>query len=123
EAVEMEERDRFRYGVLHPPPAGVGGDDNFDRSIEIVRDEIGGVLVSVVPDDDLTQGSFIPLQRDDGVVDLGVRVLPLVVGNVEPHPGGELVGVLEEPLAPAPERNELHPLTVEFGEAGVGGEL
>src|SRR5208337_5636027 len=49
EAVEMEERDRFRYGVLHPPPAGIGGDDNFDRSIEIVRDEIGGVLVSVVP--------------------------------------------------------------------------
>jgi len=122
QGVEVEEFDRLRDAVLDTPAPRVVADEHLDRRREVVADEERRLLVAVAADDDLPQRALVVLQGDRGLVDLGVRELPLVVRDVDPRPPVELLDALEQAGAAAPEGDEPDARSIQLGELRVGGE-
>lgn len=123
EAVEMEELDGFGDGVLQPPSPRIVSHQEIEGGLEVVGDQAGRFFMAIAPHNDLAQHSLVIPERDERMVDLGMGIFSFLVGDMNPLPGGELIQVLQELLAPAPEGNELDALTVEFRKVGVGGKF
>lgn len=51
--------------------------------------------IEVHPDDDLAHHPIVAAQRDGRLVDLGIRVLALLIGDVDPLPSDEFVRLVQ----------------------------
>ncbi len=123
QGVEVEELDRLGDDILHAPSAGIVADDEFRRGFKIVGDQECRPFMAVAPQDDLPELPLVIMERDDGLMDKGIGVLPLVVGDVDLLPGTEILEIFNQFLSPSPQGDELDAHAIQYRKMFVGGKL
>lgn len=116
QGIEGEELHPLGNNVFNSPSAGVVTDNQLHRCRKVVRDQKRWVIVAVALDDDLAQFAIIALEGDHGFMHIGMRILPLVMGDVDPGPWFEFFSLLDEVFSAPSQGNKLNPLRIQLRE-------
>ena len=123
QSVKVEKLDRFGDDILHAPSAGIVADDEFHRGCKIVGNQECRSFMAVAPKDDLPELPLIILERDEGLMDIGIGVFPFVVGNVDLFPGAEFLKIFNQFLPSSSKGDKLDAHAIQHRKMFVGGNL
>ncbi len=79
--------------------------------------------MAVAPKDDLPELPLIILERDEGLMDIGIGVFPFVVGNVDLFPGAEFLKIFNQFLPSSSKGDKLDAHAIQHRKMFVGGNL
>ena len=123
QGVKVEKLDRLGDDVLHAPSVGVVADDKFHRGFEIIGDQKCWSFMAVASKDDLPELPLVIMERDDGLMDIGIGVFPFVVGNVDLLPRGKFLKIFNQFLSSSSQGDELDSHAIQYRQMFVGGKL
>ncbi len=123
QGVQVKKFDRLGDDIFHPPASGIIADQEFYGGVKVIGDQEGRFLSAIATENDLADIFLVIAQRNPGLMDQRVGILPLFMRDMDFLPRLERLQFLNQLFPSASEGNKFDLLAVQLGKMVISGEL